>query len=394
MEYMVSCWCGVPQRFLTEERIAEARDAGITVLIGEYDAEHTKIALEYCRKCGIRMMITDCRISQALQNPALAEKVAEEVCADWKDDPALYGYFITDEPGAGMFGTLAAIQEAFRKCDPVHPAYINLFPNYACEEQLGTPTYEEHVERFLTEVRPQLLSWDHYHFLNETPPTEKIEFASQRDADIYYDAQKRTERAGFFDNLEICRKHSLAHSVPYMLIVLLVEHGPYRYLSRSEIAFEVYQALAYGCSAVSYFTYWTPQYEPVWHYRNGMISENGERCRHYDDVAAVNAETRKIGEAVAGSKSSAVFHVGEEAEHVVPFTGYGGIEAITGGRFTVGFFEDGMLLIANKDFDREAEALLTTERPLAVLNKQTGQWEKTGNRILLAEGSGALLRIL
>ena len=179
-----------------------------------------------------------------------------------------------------------------------------------------------------------------------------------------------------------------------MLIVLVVEHGPYRYLSKSEISFEIYQALAYGCSAVSYFTYWTPEYEDVWHFRNGMISEEGERCRHYYDVAEVNAETRRIGEIVAGTMSKAVFHVGEEKENVAAFTGYDGIDAITGGRFTAGFFEGDLMLIANKDFDRDAEALVKAERALAVLNKETGAWEKSDGRITVSKGSGEMVRFL
>jgi hypothetical protein len=46
-------------------------------------------------------------------------------------------YFITDEPGAGAFPGLGKLVAYLRERDPAHLAYINLFPTYANEQQLG-----------------------------------------------------------------------------------------------------------------------------------------------------------------------------------------------------------------------------------------------------------------
>ena len=46
-------------------------------------------------------------------------------------------YYITDEPGAAAFAGLGRLVAYLRERDPGHLAYINLFPTYANEQQLG-----------------------------------------------------------------------------------------------------------------------------------------------------------------------------------------------------------------------------------------------------------------
>lgn len=52
--------------------------------------------------------------------------------------PALYRCFITDEPGAAAFPGLGKLVDYLRRRDPAHLAYVNLFPTYANNAQLGT----------------------------------------------------------------------------------------------------------------------------------------------------------------------------------------------------------------------------------------------------------------
>jgi hypothetical protein len=59
-----------------------------------------------------------------------------------------------------------------RERDPAHMAYIDLFPTYASNEQLGTSgdqvtAYREHLRQFIDVVRPRLLSYDHYQFATD-----------------------------------------------------------------------------------------------------------------------------------------------------------------------------------------------------------------------------------
>ena len=81
--------------------------------------------------------------------------------------PAIKGYFIIDEPGVGDFPALGKVVAAVKKYAPGKLAYINLFPDYATlgapdMSQLGTSNYTEYLERFVAEVKPQVISYDNY----------------------------------------------------------------------------------------------------------------------------------------------------------------------------------------------------------------------------------------
>lgn len=257
-DYLITYWWGIPEAYFSEERVIEAIEDGFNLLHFSYEPENNKKALALCQKHGVRAMIADGRMYKAMNEPENREKILTALTDDYKNEPALFGYYVTDEPNADQFPMLADIVATLKRLDPAHPAYINLFPNYANAAQLGNPTYDAHLRAYMETVKPEILSYDHYHLLTTEQPKEFITFDNEREAGIYAAAQKRTARAGFYDNIEAIRRYGLEFAVPYMLIILLTEHGPYRYLSEPEIAYEAYQTLAYGCSMLSYFTYWTP----------------------------------------------------------------------------------------------------------------------------------------
>lgn len=393
-EYLITYWWGVPESYFTEERVVEAIEDGFNLLHFSYKPENNKKALAFCKKHGVQAMIADRRMYKAMNEPENREAILAELTDDYKNEPALFGYYITDEPNAEQFPMLADIVAILKRLDPAHPAYINLFPNYANAKQLGTPTYDAHLRAYMDTVKPEILSYDHYHLLTTEQPKEFITFADEREAGIYAAAQKRTSRAGFYDNIEAIRKYGLEYGVPYMLIILLTEHGPYRYLNEAEIAYEAYQTLAYGCSMLSYFTYWTPDGGDHWHFRNGIISEDGQKCSHYYDVQKINREIAPIGRHIANTTSTAVFHVGEEKEQIVPFVPYHGIDAVEGGNLTVGFFADNTMLIANKDFHADAEVKITTTHSLEKYILEKDAFVPCEKSLTIPAGHGVYLRIL
>ena len=145
---------------------------------------------------------------------------------------------------------------------------------------------------------------------------------------------------------------------------------------------------------LSYFTYWTPDGGDHWHFRNGIISEDGRKCSHYYDVQKINREIAPIGRHIANTTSTAVFHVGCEKENVVPFAPCQGIDAVEGGSLTVGFFADGTMLIANKDFAADAEVKITTARSLEKFVPETDAFVPCEKTITILAGHGTYLRIL
>ena len=93
--------------------------------------------LDVAQRHGLRAQFYDGLISPAsLEDQPKREKL-DELIGRVRSHPALYSYFITDEPNATNFTALGKLVAYLRERDPAHLAYINLFPTYASNEQLG-----------------------------------------------------------------------------------------------------------------------------------------------------------------------------------------------------------------------------------------------------------------
>ena len=82
MSYLITHWCDVPAKFFSEERIKEVIDCGINLVMGAYDVEMNRKALEYCEKYGVRYMLWDRRIAMAMNEPEKMEEYISSLCAD------------------------------------------------------------------------------------------------------------------------------------------------------------------------------------------------------------------------------------------------------------------------------------------------------------------------
>src|SRR5947209_6436767 len=95
------------------------------------------------------------------------ESAIRQLIDESKHSSAVIGYFITDEPGVQKFPALAKAVAAVNKHAPGMLAYVNLYPDYATLgapdlSQLGTNSYTDYLQRFVRDVRPQLISYDNY----------------------------------------------------------------------------------------------------------------------------------------------------------------------------------------------------------------------------------------
>ncbi len=386
----------------SEERYQEAVECGFNIITtsDSYDVSDNQAILRFCEHHNVLVNLYDRRITQLvydnwekrLDDPAALEAVIMSVCEDYRDFPSLYSYSIIDEPCEEKFPLLGKIVELFKKYDPAHICYINLLPIY-CINHGNFNSYCEYLRRYTDITKAEKISYDLYHFCTDTVPEKFVSITDAKTACTYTEQIHRFDKDGFFNNLEAARKIGLEKNIPYMQIILLTEHGNYRYLLPEEIRFEVYQTLVYGCSTISYFTYWTPQDEPVWHFRNGIISADGIKTQHYYDVQAINSEILPIGECIANTVSEAVFHVGEEQDNVQFFEGYGDIRTISGGRYTVGFFADGSFLITNKNYLQPSICTIGTDSVLEVFDTKAKTFVTvTEKQFTIPAGGGIYLR--
>ena len=199
--------------------------------------------------------------------------------------PAIAGYMLRDEPNRTDFHELGEWAKKIRAVDDNHFCYLNLFPNYATEQQLGTKTYKQHVDLFIQEVPIQLLSFDHYPVLGDSL------------------------RANWYENLEIISEAARKAGKPFWAFALSVAHGPYPIPTVAQLRLQVFSDLAYGAQGIQYFTYWTP-YDTTWKFNNGPITLEGKRTVVYDRIKLVNSEIRNLSGVFLGASVISVSHTG------------------------------------------------------------------------------------
>jgi hypothetical protein len=373
--FLVTFWCGPPLDEFDDARAAEVAAAGFTIMgppcTGGFDRPRNLRMLDVAQRHGLLAIVADHRFNRAGVGSPGWPAGLDAAVAEYRPHPAVGGYFVTDEPVAKDFDGVAAVVAALRAADPQRLAYVNLLPDYIPPSGLGTPTYRDYVEQFITTVHPQLLSYDYYPF-----GTEK-------------------DRSTFFANLDTIRSAALTNDLPFMLIVLAMPHGPYRDPTEAELAWQTHHALAYGARGISYYTYWTPP-KDEWKSQYGLI-ENGRPTLHYFQVARLNRELRALASALDGFRS---FAVADSAGTIgVPFP-IGPIDGIDGGQITVGLFGDGSgrlaALLVNRDYRYGVTAQLRLHagaQPPLQFDADTGTWLPSATlAIPLAPGGARLLR--
>ncbi len=286
-QFLVSFWCAPPEEETSLERYREIAECGFNVALppcGAWSVDLNRRILDLCQQTGMKAIIGDGRVTAKSPNDPDFARNLDAVLTDYAHHPALGGYFLVDEPNASAFPLLGAVNRYLLQKDPKRLPYVNLFPNYASEAQLGTPTYDEHVSRYIREVQPALVSWDHYALF------------------------ENDERDIYFENLEIVRRHCLQAKLAWVQIVLSVPHGPYRDPNEVDLHWQAYTTLAYGATGILWFTYWTPPYDAQWRWRNAIINEKGLPSSKYTILKDLHARIRALAPVQMRLRSLGVYH--------------------------------------------------------------------------------------
>jgi hypothetical protein len=335
-------------------------------------------ALDNCHAAGLKAIVSDNRLSNydwKNVDPAKARANVTEVIKQVRDHPAVYGYYLRDEPSADYFKGLAVVSDVIKELHPGAWPYINLFPNYAEPFQLGTPDYQTHLDRFVETCKPPVLSYDHY---------------------ALYTGGGVLDR--YYLNLEQMRNQAKKHGgVPFWNIVLSVAHFDYRETSAADLRFEVYTSLAYGARGIAYFTYFAPQ---VGNYRMAPIDQFGNETATWKHMQNVNLQVSKLAPTLLKLKSDRVYHFGKVPKGCSAPDEQSLVKAV-GGNVLVGDFthEDGTryVMCVNKDFTANVACHPQFREPvkgLQMVSPYTGQLTAyEGEQVWLAAGQGVLLKI-
>jgi hypothetical protein len=340
--------------------------------------------LEVAARHGLRAMLQD-----GLLNPAVLDDPAQRAKLDAlvdrvKSSPAMYAYFLVDEPSAGRFAELGRLVSYLRERDPAHLAYINLLPTYATPEQLGTSgdtvgAYNEHLRQFIEVVQPSLLSYDHY------------QFAVGRDMDDY------------FLNLKLMRAAAQKAGLPFLNIVQACTWTPgMREPGEGEMRYLVYTSLAYGAQGISYYVYSFPGHTP------GIVTADGTPTAVYGWLRVLNQDFAAIGGQLQGLRSLGVFHAGMQppgAEALSAGSGFQVEPALAEAAFRPGERVEGVLIgefggekathavVVNLDYKAARTLGVRGPGALESFEPATGEWKALEGPMELAPGGGRLVRV-
>ena len=288
IELMLGMWVTPrPHLMTTQEdadaRFAEIKESGINMVysFGESnDAALLDRMLKAAEKNGVKVMIELWRVadeSTIEANLALVEQT--------KNYPAVLGYNMYDEPNASVYSLLSQQYEKIRAVVGEDKLIMcNLFPNYAKDSQLGISsgndgmtTYQVYLDRFMSEVKSDILSFDHYPFkASDTQDQNKVKEMLKNFSDIVLCAQK--------------------YDVPTWGFVQNSSWSGMRIPNDDELRWLSHFHLIFGLDSYSYFLYSQPyNVESSEGFFEGMLTYDGERTEIYDRVKANN-------EALAGMK--------------------------------------------------------------------------------------------
>lgn len=346
--------------------------------------------LDLVGKHGLRAQLNDPLLSPATLDDPQRRPALDALIDRVRTHPALYSYFLGDEPGARNFPAMGRLVAYLREKDPAHTAYINLFPTGATTQQLGTQgdtvtAYKGYLRQFVEIARPSLLSYDHY------------QFQADRDSSDY------------FLNLALMRRAARDAGLPFLNIVQACTWRPsMREPGESEMRYLVYTTLAYGAQGISYYVYYHPGHTP------GIATEDGMPTAVYQWLKPLNRDFLAIASQVQPLESLGVYHAGmmpPGAEPLLEDMAFRFDPPIPAVAFQPGNLVRGFLLgtfgptvkgtpthaiVVNLDYRTERPMTLQGPAPLDRFDPVRGKWTSlSGPRFeaRLPAGGGVLVRV-
>ena len=301
----------------SEAHICDLKDCGIDFVVC---MENDRKALDLFSKYGLGAVVTGVLPGWWGGDGENAGKLEEtnplkaylDSAARFEDHPAVWGIDVGDEPSALDFPYYGKVIDTVNRVFPNQFAYLNLYPNYAVRaansgeqtvNQLGTTTYDEHIDCYCRNVGTDYICYDFYLYsVNVSKAYENLITVA--------DACLKTGRS--------------------MWIVLQVNnHVPDKYITANELRFQAYTAMAFGAENIIWACY-----TAGWWY-NQVLDENGNKTQQYDKLKMVNAEIRALAGEYMKYRRVGTYFVGFEGTQWLS-----GTDIMSDNRLDLGYIKD------------------------------------------------------
>ena len=267
--FSISAWCTSGDAYETEEQVKQTAEAGFTKVNISGGGELRRDLMKWCAIYDLQILW-----SGLVSQTDVFDEASYVQTRQWLNAPHVWGFYLRDEPNSESFNTLAASTEEFAKySDQV--AFINLFPMYANQQQLGNDTYQEHIDQFMDTVKPKWTSVDIY-------PLNTVSL---------YD--------GYCENLDImataCRERGIQFSV-YLQSVSFASSK--RTPSKADLEWQTWCIKSFGADEAIYFTYMTP-YSSAEDFKDALIDHQLQPTDRYYYAQEINAKFAAADAAMA-----------------------------------------------------------------------------------------------
>ncbi|GAB3435550.1 hypothetical protein [Flindersiella endophytica] len=387
--YPIGFFWPPPQAETTQARYDEIAECGINLVLGGNDVVDmpaNDAMLRSAAGAGLRALPVDgSRISNAVPCPGWRDNILRTL-EQYQAYPAFAGFRIADEPNPVHYPRLRMIADVLKENPPRYLSHFNLVPVYNANADAA---YREHLSRFIAQVDPAFVSFDHYPLFTDG-----------------------TLRATYFLNHMRVRNAGLAAGLPTWVYLQVVDHWNLKRPTRAELAWQINVSLAYGCKGIKYFTYWTPVNRPDFEFGTALIDKAGRRTQLYYDTGDLNRNyLQPVGRELKHRTSESVVHANDSPLPLgaVAFAPTSYLQAVSGNPVILGQFkQDGTtserwLLVANRSRSAAGSTSLTVGAAVstvAVFDPATRTYQRiplTSGRsfqVGLGPGEGRLYQLL
>lgn len=361
------------------------------------------VALDVTGRGGMKSILYSVLLRPASLDDPVKKIQLDDLIEKARQNPALEAYYIVDEPQAPTFPALARLIKYVKAKDPERLTFINLYPTYASQEQLGVDLkeasrgpigipdnfagvgtnaetirlYNEYLRQYIEIIKPELISYDHYHFL-----------ANDVDGQQY------------FLNLALIREAAVKHNLPFLNVVQSCKIPGWRTPNAGELRWLAFTTLAYGGRGICWFIYWGSSGDQA-------VIRDGVRSTNADHIAAINKDTRIIGNEMLKMKSTAVYHTGVLAIGTEAVPADSPVQ-MSKGDYIIGLFKQNgiqnVFMLMNRDYKSVSMAKLTLnygKGRLLEFSPYSGKWEdvqfvEPGCKVsvTLNRGDGKLFKVV
>lgn len=312
--------------FLTKSNLMAYKNAGFNILSGLMEVANVnppevKRALTLCEEVELAYFVNDGKYRYSYTEPfdqstlPSVNDLIDGVRNEWFTEYEAYAGIATrDEPSMHAFEPMKRLNAAMKQIDSTKLMYSTLYPPGANQYQLGFSLegiaatyehYETYVRRFVDEVKPIVLPYDHYVLY---APNSKVSDVNGENGEVGW----------YYKTLSLYHELAKANNIPFWITVCSWSHHKQTSICLKQNEWVVNSGLAYGAKGVQYYTYWDNTYEgamqTAWtgQQQRGLVSLNGALHDNYYRIQKINKNIKAVDHILMQAEHKGVIQFGTQ----------------------------------------------------------------------------------